>query len=127
MELTEEGILIRPAPMAAQAEAAETLAAEGISVEVIDPRTLRPLDEETILASVRKTSRALVVHEAVKFGGIGAEISAIIMEEAFDYLDAPVMRLAEPDTPIPFSPPLENHVIPNEELIIKTVKEIMGN
>ena len=87
--------------------AAEQLAAEGIDCEVIDPRTLQPLDIDTVVESVRKTNRAIVVHEAVRFGGLGAEIAAQIQEEAFDYLDAPVGRVGAPFSPVPFSPALE--------------------
>jgi len=104
--------------------AAEALASEGVSVEVIDPRTLRPLDEETILESVRKTGRALVVHEAVKFGGIGAEIAAMIMENAFDYLDAPVARLAGVDAPIPYAAVLERAAVPTEEGIAEAIRRL---
>jgi 2-oxoisovalerate dehydrogenase E1 component beta subunit len=101
----------------AAAEAAERLAGESVSVEIIDLRTLTPLDEETILASVRKTSKALVVHEATLTGGFGAEVAARIMEKAFDCLDGPVLRLAAPDTPVPYSPPLEDAFLPNAEKI----------
>ena len=104
--------------------AAETLATEGISVEVIDPRTLRPLDEETILTSVRKTGRALIVHEAVKFAGIGAEISAMIMEKAFDYLDAPVGRLAGVDAPIPYAAELERAAVPTQAAITDAIRRL---
>ncbi|HBY59229.1 MAG TPA: alpha-ketoacid dehydrogenase subunit beta [Solibacterales bacterium] len=97
----------------AAAEAAQTLAAEGIEMEIVDLRTLLPLDEETILASVRKTSRALVLHEATLTGGVGGEIVARITEHAFDALDAPVVRLAAPDTPVPYSPTLEEAFLPN--------------
>jgi pyruvate dehydrogenase E1 component beta subunit len=106
--------------------AAEALATEGISVEVIDPRTLRPLDEETILESVRKTGRALVVHEAVKFGGIGAEIAAMIMEKAFYYLDAPVARLAGVDAPIPYAAELERAAVPTEEGIAEAIRRLLA-
>ena len=89
-------------------EAARNLAQEDISVEVVDLRTLRPLDKETVLESVRKTGKALVVHEDTKAGGIGGEVAAIISEEAFEHLDGPVTRLAGPEVPaMPFSPPLE--------------------
>jgi len=88
-------------------EAATILAGEGISAEVLDLRTLSPLDTESILNSVRKTSRVLIVHEAVKQGGVGAEVAAIIAEEAIDALDAPIVRLGAPFTPVPFSPVLE--------------------
>jgi len=104
--------------------AAEELEAEGISVEVVDPRTLAPLDKHTIISSVKKTGRLVVVSEDCKTAGVSAEIAAVVAEEAIDYLDAPIKRVAEPDTPIPFSPPLEQYVIPNEKSIIKAVKEI---
>jgi 2-oxoisovalerate dehydrogenase E1 component len=105
--------------------AAEVLAREGIEVEVIDPRTLRPLDEETILASVRKTNRALVVHEAWQKGGFGAEVSAMIMERAFDWLDAPVMRLGAPASPMPYNDKLEREVIPSQERIVASLRELL--
>jgi len=105
--------------------AAEVLAREGIEVEVIDPRTLRPLDEETILASVRKTNRALVVHEAWQKGGFGAEVSAMIMERAFDWLDAPVMRLGAPESPMPYNDKLEREVIPSQERILASLRELL--
>jgi len=105
--------------------AAEQLNKEGISVEVVDPRTLAPLDKQAIVKSVRKTGRLVVVSEDCKTGGVSAEIAAVVAEEALDYLDAPIKRLAEPDTPIPFSPILEKFVIPDEESIVKAVKEII--
>ncbi len=104
--------------------AAELLEKEGISAEVVDPRTLYPLDKETLLRSVQKTNRAIVVHEACKTGGFGGEVATLIMEEAFDYLDAPVMRCAGLDVPIPFSPPLEKAVIPDENQIVSVVKSL---
>lgn len=106
-------------------EAASVLEKEGISVEVVDPRTLYPLDEETILSSVKKTHKAIVVHEAVERNGFGAEIVSIIMEKAFEYLDAPVKRVCGKNVPIPFSPPLERFVIPQVEDIINAVKSIL--
>jgi pyruvate dehydrogenase E1 component beta subunit len=106
-------------------KAAEELEAEGVSVEVVDPRTLTPLDKNAIIASVKKTGRLVVVSEDCKTAGVSAEIAAIVAEEAIDYLDAPVKRVAEPDTPIPFSPPLEKYVIPDEKAIIRAVKEIV--
>ena len=105
--------------------AAEKLAADGISVEIVDPRTLSPLDEETILNSVRKTHRLVIVHEEVKFAGSGAEIAAMAAEKAFDKLDAPILRVAAPFSPVPFSPPLEKEFIPSEEKIIQAVKTVM--
>lgn len=107
-------------------KAAEVLAADGISVEVIDPRTVQPLDTETIVTSVRKTNRALIVHEAVQFGGIGAEISSQIQEEAFDYLDAPVARLAAPFAPVPYAPILENAYVPDAARIEQAVRRLLG-
>lgn len=107
-------------------EAAEELAKEGISVEVVDPRTLQPLDNETIINSVKKTHKVVVVHEAVKFAGPGAEIAAMIAEEAFDYLDAPVKRVGAPFTPVPFSPVLEQAYIPSTEKIITAIKEVVA-
>jgi pyruvate dehydrogenase E1 component beta subunit len=105
--------------------AAEQLAKSGVSAEVIDPRTLSPLDKAAILASVKRTGRIVIVSEDTKTAGASAEIAAIVAEEALDYLDAPIKRVAEPDTPIPFSPPLESFVIPDEKRIIKAVKEIV--
>jgi acetoin:2,6-dichlorophenolindophenol oxidoreductase subunit beta len=105
--------------------AAEELAAAGIEAEVIDPRTVQPLDSQAILDSVRRTNRALVVHEAVTFGGIGAEIAAQIQEEAFDYLDAPVLRLGAPFSPVPFSPVLERAYIPDSNRIVAGVRRLL--
>ena len=106
-------------------KAAEVLAKEGIEVEVIDLRTLVPLDLETSLQSIRKTNRAVIVHEGCRRGGIGAEMASTITEEAFDYLDAPIERVGSLDVPIPYSEPLENAVIPGEEDIIKAVKKVL--
>ncbi|HXH12131.1 MAG TPA: alpha-ketoacid dehydrogenase subunit beta [Alphaproteobacteria bacterium] len=106
--------------------AAETLAPEGIDVEVIDPRTLNPLDEETIFASVRKTQHLVVVYEAYERCGIGAEIAALVATQAIDFLDAPIERVAALNTPVPFNPKLENYVIPNEERIIAGIKRVLG-
>ena len=107
-------------------KAAETLEKDGISLEVVDPRTLRPLDEDTLLNSVEKTGRLMIVHEACKTGGFGAEIAAIVAEKAFDYLDAPIKRVAALDSPIPFNPKLEDYVLPNENDIIRGALELMG-
>jgi pyruvate dehydrogenase E1 component beta subunit len=93
-------------------EAVETLATEGIDAEVVDLRTLKPLDMETVAASIRKTHRAVVVHEACRSGGFGAEMAARIQDELFDELDAPVKRVGAKDVPIPFAPPLEDFVLP---------------
>lgn len=105
--------------------AADKLAQEGVDVEVIDPRTLVPLDRKTIAESIMKTHKAVIVTEDCKTGGVSAELMAVVIEEAFDYLDAPIKRVTAPDTPIPFSPPLERFVIPDEERIIHAVKEIV--
>jgi pyruvate dehydrogenase E1 component beta subunit len=106
--------------------AAERLDKDGISAEVIDPRTLLPLDKGTIIKSVKKTGRVLIVHEACKTGGAGGEIAAIIAEEAMDYLEAPIIRLGALFTPPPFSPPLkESWLSPtNEEAIVNAAKEM---
>jgi len=105
--------------------AAEKLQAQGINAEVIDPRTLVPIDKDTIVDSVKKTGRAVVVHEAHRTCGVGAEIAAMITEEAFKYLDAPVIRLGAKACPLPFNPNLENAVVPQEEDIIAAVKSVL--
>jgi pyruvate/2-oxoglutarate/acetoin dehydrogenase E1 component len=106
-------------------EAAEQLAQEGIEVEVVDPRTLKPLDEETIVRSVIKTGRVLIVHEACKTGGYGGELAAVIAEsEAFDYLDAPIIRLAGRDMPIPYNRMLEYHTVPQVENIVEVARQL---
>jgi acetoin:2,6-dichlorophenolindophenol oxidoreductase subunit beta len=105
--------------------AATELAESGIEAEVIDVRTVQPLDSEAILDSVRRTNRAVVVHEAVTFGGIGAEIAAQIQEEAFDYLDAPVLRLGAPFSPVPFSPVLERAYIPDSHRISAGISRLL--
>jgi pyruvate/2-oxoglutarate/acetoin dehydrogenase E1 component len=107
-------------------EAAAQLAEEGIEVEVVDPRTLKPLDADTIVASVSKTGHVLIVHEACKTGGYGAELAATIAEsEAFDYLDAPIVRLAGRDMPIPYNRTLEHHTVPQVEDIVGKAREIV--
>src|SRR6266516_4045638 len=105
-------------------DAAEELEKEGLDVEVIDLRTLAPLDKETILASVKKTSKALVLHEASRTGGIGGEIAATIAEEAFEWLDAPVVRLASIDTPVPYSPPLEDYYLPQAKDVLDAARKL---
>ncbi len=106
--------------------AAEELAKDGISVEVVDPRTLLPMDTDLILSSVEKTGRLVVVHEAVKTGGVGGEIAAVVAEDGFDFLDAPIKRLGAKDVPIPFNPAQEQFVIPNAAEIVEAVKSISG-
>jgi pyruvate dehydrogenase E1 component beta subunit len=105
--------------------AAKTLEEKGISVEVIDPRTIIPIDKQTIIQSVKKTGRLVVMDEEPKTGSWASEVAAIIAEEAFDYLDAPIRRVCAPDTPIPFSPVLERYWMPSEEALIKTINEII--
>jgi len=105
-------------------QAAEELAGRGIEAEVIDPRTLLPLDMDTILKSVRKTHRVVIVHEAVKFCGVGAEIAAQVAEAAFDALEAPPLRVAAPFCPVPFSAPLEEAYLPNAQDIVDAVSSL---
>ncbi|MCG8466979.1 MAG: alpha-ketoacid dehydrogenase subunit beta [Gemmatimonadetes bacterium] len=104
-------------------EAAERLAEEGVEVEIVDLRSLRPLDTEAIAATVRKTGRALVLHEAPGFGGFGGEISACVSEHAFEWLDAPVRRVAALDTPVPYSAPLEDAHLPSVADVVETARE----
>ncbi|MEE8355719.1 MAG: alpha-ketoacid dehydrogenase subunit beta [Anaerolineales bacterium] len=106
-------------------QAAEELAKEGIDIEVVDPRTLRPLDTETIVNSVKKTGKVLIVHEAVKTGGFGGELAGIIAEsEAFGYLDAPILRLAGREVPIPYNRNLEYNSVPQVENIVEKAREL---
>jgi len=102
--------------------AAEQLAAEGIDCEVIDLRTVSPIDIDTVLASARRTNRVVVVHEAVRSGGLGAEVAALVQEHAFDYLDAPVARVGAPFAPVPFSPPLESAYVPDAARIAAQIR-----
>jgi pyruvate/2-oxoglutarate/acetoin dehydrogenase E1 component len=106
--------------------AADRLAGEGVDVEVIDLRSLFPLDLDAILRSVRKTNHAVIAHEACRRGGFGAELAAEIQEKAFDFLDAPVGRVGALDVPIPYSKPLEEFVIPSEDRIIAAVRRVLG-
>jgi pyruvate/2-oxoglutarate/acetoin dehydrogenase E1 component len=112
------------AMLAPSLEAAEWLAAEGVEVEVIDLRTLLPLDKAAVFRSVEKTNRVLIVHEDVKTLGIGAELSALIMEERFEYLDAPVLRVTYPDTHSPFSAVLEKANLPDVEKIVAALRRL---
>jgi 2-oxoisovalerate dehydrogenase E1 component beta subunit len=108
----------------ASLEAAAQLALEGIEAEVVDLRTLLPLDRETIIESVRRTSKLLVVHEDTRTGGIAGEIAAAVTDSAFEDLDGPVRRVASLDTPVPFSPPLEEHFLPNAERIAAAARDL---
>src|SRR5713101_2680317 len=105
-------------------DAAKELEKEGLDVEVIDLRTLAPLDKDAILASVKKTSRGLILHEASLTGGIGGEIAAIISAEAFEWLDAPVVRVASLDTPVPYSPPLEDYYLPQVKDVLDAARKL---
>lgn len=105
-------------------EAAEKLAKDGIEAEVLDLRTLFPLDRETILASVRKTNKLLVVHEDTRTGGIAGEIAAIVCEEAFEELDGPILRVTSLDTPVPYAPPLEERFLPNVGKVVAAAQEL---
>ncbi len=106
--------------------AAEQAEQEGISVEVVDPRTLSPLDAETIVASVRKTTRCVTAHEAVVQGGFGAELAAVVQHGAFDYLDAPIERVGAKFAPLPFAPVLENAVVPHAADVLAAVKRTLA-
>jgi 2-oxoisovalerate dehydrogenase E1 component beta subunit len=105
-------------------DAAEELEKEGLDVEIVDLRTLAPLDRTAILDSVKKTSRALILHEASQTGGIGGEIAALISAEAFEWLDAPVLRLASIDTPVPYSPPLEDYYLPQVKDVVAAARRL---
>ena len=107
-------------------KAAEELAGEGVDCEVIDLRTVQPLDIDAVTTSARKTGNIVVVHEAVRFGGLGAEIASQVQEQAFDYLDAPVGRVGAPFTPVPFSPTLEAEYVPNADRITEGIRETLG-
>jgi pyruvate dehydrogenase E1 component beta subunit len=106
--------------------AAQELAADGAGVELIDPRTVSPLDIEMIVNSVKKTGRMIVVHEAVEQGGIGAEIVARVQQEAFYYLDSPILRVAAPFAPVPASPALEKAYLPGKDQIIRAARKVLG-
>ncbi len=108
-------------------DAAEDLAREGVGVEVVDLRTLAPLDKETVVNSVKKTGKALVVYEDNLTMGMGAEVAAVIADEAFEYLDGPVKRLAGPDVPgVPYSPPMQDHFMPDKKKILAAMRDLAG-
>lgn len=124
-EGTDVSIITYAATVWKALEAADQLAAEdGLSVEVIDLRSLLPMDDEAIVATVRKTNRVLVVHEDTRTGGIAGEITARISELAFEWLDAPVLRVTAADVPLPYSPPLEDYVLPQTGDIVKAVRRL---
>jgi len=104
--------------------AADILQKEGISVEVVDPRTIKPLDEKTIIDSVKKTGKLLVAHEAAKFAGFGAEVAAMVAEKAMEYVEAPIVRVGALDTPVPFGPKLEECVLPNVEDLVQAARQL---
>ena len=122
-----DATIVATGPMVGKAlEAAQTLSQEGVEVEVVDPRTLVPLDKATIFASVEKTNRVLVTDEEVRRGGSSAELASLIAEECFDSLDAPVKRVAAADVPMPFSPELEKLVLPKPEDLVAAVRELVS-
>jgi pyruvate dehydrogenase E1 component beta subunit len=123
-EGTDVTVVVWGRPYATTLKVVDKLAAEGVSCEVIDPRTLRPLDHATIVASVKKTNRCVVVHEHWPYGGPGAEIVDRVQREAFDYLDAPVLRATNLDVPMPYALNLENEVIVTEARIEKAIREV---
>ncbi len=126
-EGTDVSIITYSATVWKALEAAEIMQTEdGVSVEVIDLRTLLPLDDEAIVATVRKTNRVLIVHEDTRTGGIGGEITARINETCFEWLDAPVLRVTAADVPLPYSPPLEDYVLPQTSDIVRALRRIVA-
>lgn len=123
-EGTDLTIVTYAAMMHTSLEAAELLSKEGIEAEVIDLRTLQPLDRETIVQSVRKTNKLMVVHEDTKTGGIAGEIAAVVCEEAFEELDGPILRVTSLDTPVPYAPSLEERFLPNVKDVMRTAREL---
>jgi pyruvate dehydrogenase E1 component beta subunit len=123
-EGTDATIVARSLTVPLALKAAEELEKEGVSVEVVDPRTIRPLDIDTIINSVKKTNRVVIVEESHAFCGVGSEISAQIMERAFDYLDAPVKRLSSADAPMPYAKNLEQLALPDVAKIVAAVREV---
>src|SRR5947207_185726 len=107
-------------------KAAEQAEQDGVPVEVVDPRTLQPLDEEAILASVKKTNRCVVAHEAVTRAGFGAEVAAVVQHQAFDWLDAPIERVGSKFTPIPFAPVMEQFVVPHDSDVLDAIRKTVG-
>ena len=105
-------------------EAADILAKEGIEVEILDLRTLSPLDRDAITRTVKKTNKVILLHEDTRTGGLAGEIAAIINEEAFDDLDGPIVRITSLDTPVPFSPPLEHYFLPKVEDVVREARKL---
>jgi len=123
----EDVTVVATGPLVPEAlKAAVEAEAAGVSVEVIDPRTLLPFDEETVIASVKKTNRCVVAHEAVKRMGFGAEVSALVQEKAFDWLDAPIERVGALFTPLPFAPVLERASVPRREEVLAAIMRTVG-
>ncbi|MGH7571353.1 MAG: alpha-ketoacid dehydrogenase subunit beta [Gemmatimonadota bacterium] len=123
---TDLSIITYAAMLHVALEASEALAEDGVEVEVVDLRTLVPLDEETVLTSVAKTGKAIVLHEAPRTGGFGGEIAATIAEKAFEYLEAPIVRVTAPDTPVPYSPPLEEHYLPGRDDVLQASRKLLA-
>jgi pyruvate dehydrogenase E1 component beta subunit len=123
-EGTDATIVARSVMVPVALKAAEELEQQGVSVEVIDPRTIRPLDIETIVSSVKKTNRVVVAEESHPFAGVGAEITAQIMEHAFDFLDAPVKRVSGADAPMPYAKNLERLALPDVARLVAAVREV---
>jgi 2-oxoisovalerate dehydrogenase E1 component beta subunit len=105
-------------------EAARELEKDGLSLEVVDLRTLLPYDEEAVLASVRKCNKVILLHEDTRTGGMAGELAALIAEKAFEDLDGPIMRITAPDTPVPFSPPLEEYFLPNARKVVEAARKL---
>jgi 2-oxoisovalerate dehydrogenase E1 component beta subunit len=120
------GIITYGAPVYTALEAAEVLAKDGIEAEVLDLRTILPMDDEAILNTVEKTSKVIVLHEACLTGGAGGEIVARIAEKAFDMLDGPIMRVAAQDTPVPYSPPLEEFFLPQVDDVLQAARRLLA-
>jgi len=125
-EGSDLGIITYGAMVYIALEAAEELAKQGVEAEVIDLRSLQPLDEEAILETARKTNKVIVLHEACLTGGAGGEIASRIAEKAFDFLDGPVMRVAAKDSPVPYSPPLEEYFLPNKDDVLEAAKTLLA-
>jgi len=105
-------------------EAAEQLAKEGVSLEVVDLRSLLPYDEQAVLASVRKCNKVILLHEGTRTGGMAGELAALVAEKAFEDLDGPIVRITAPDTPVPFSPPLEEFFLPNAQKVAEAARKL---